>query len=62
LPVVQPAALTVNEAAALLNLSTATVYRLLAKGELPGRKFGNSWRISRDALDAYLKGAPTTTP
>ncbi|MGQ9779807.1 MAG: helix-turn-helix domain-containing protein [Bacillota bacterium] len=43
-----------EEAAAYLRQHPQTVYKLLRRGELPGRKIGRSWRISRQSLIAYL--------
>lgn len=53
--------LTVNEAAALMRVSRATVYRLVTRGELPGRKVGRVWRFSKRALQAYFS-EPTRQP
>ena len=46
--------LTVDEVAALMRVSRATVYRLTTRGQLPARKIGRAWRFSRNALEAYL--------
>lgn len=48
--------LTVPEAARYLRCSPATVQRSLHKGQLPGVKVGRQWRLSRPALNAYLRG------
>lgn len=45
-----------EEAAAYLKIHPQTVYKLLRSGELPGRKIGQLWRISRQGLAAYLEG------
>ncbi len=42
--------LTVREFAAVLRMSTATVYKLVATGELSHVRVGNSIRISRAAI------------
>ncbi|MGH2537507.1 MAG: helix-turn-helix domain-containing protein [Candidatus Promineifilaceae bacterium] len=47
--------LTTAEAAALSGYSIEYLRRLLRRGELPGRRFGPVWAISREALDAYLQ-------
>ncbi len=49
--------LTVNEVAGRLKCSRATVYRILATGELQSVKVGERQRISEDALAAYLAPA-----
>jgi excisionase family DNA binding protein len=49
--------LTAEQAAEKLQLHARTVRRLLASGELPGRKVGGKeWRISAAALKAYMEG------
>ena len=49
--------LTVEEAAGRLKMHPVTVRRLLRDGQLPGRKIGaRQWRISADALKAYVDG------
>lgn len=52
------AVLNADEAAALLRISRNTIYRLVEKGRLPGRKVGREWRFSRQALLAWLGEAP----
>ena len=46
--------LKVGEVAKLLRVSRDTVYRLAARGELPGRKVGRIWRFPRAAIDEYM--------
>jgi excisionase family DNA binding protein len=49
--------LTVDQAAERLQMHADTVRRLLREGQLPGRKVGaRQWRISADALKAYVEG------
>lgn len=48
--------LTPKEAAEYLSVHVRTLYRLVKKGEIPGRKVGGSWRFKKDALDAWLSG------
>jgi excisionase family DNA binding protein len=49
--------LTVEEVAKRLKLSTATVRRLLTRGDIPARKMGvRQWRVSASALRAYIEG------
>jgi excisionase family DNA binding protein len=49
--------LTVEEVAARLKLSTATVRRMFTRGDLPARKIGvRQWRVSAAALKAYIEG------
>lgn len=58
------AALTLDEAAKFLKVSSRTVRRLAVKGELPGRKIGNKWRFSPLAIHLWLAedGFPTADP
>jgi len=51
----EPSALTVAEAAALLQVQPAHVYRLLNSGDMPGRRIGGVWRISRQQLIDWLE-------
>ncbi len=53
--------LTPKEAAEYLSVHVRTLYRLVKKGEIPGRKVGGSWRFKKDALDAWLSGRDKLT-
>ena len=46
--------LTVAEVAAMLRVSTMTVYRLIKAGELPAMRVGKSFRLDEDAVDRYV--------
>ena len=48
--------MTPAEAAAALRVSEEDVIAAIQAGDLKARKIGNAYRISREALDAYLKG------
>lgn len=48
---------TTKEAAQYLKINSQVMERYLRQGELPARKVGRKWRISRLALDLWL--APT---
>ena len=41
---------SVHEVARILNLTRQTVVKLLEKGDLPGVKLGNRWRIPVERL------------
>jgi excisionase family DNA binding protein len=43
-----------GEAAQVLGVSEADVMTVLESGDLKGKKIGSSWRISREALKAYM--------
>jgi len=45
-----------KEVAEYLGISKVTLYKLLKNGEIPGRRLGYQWRISKAALDEFLKG------
>lgn len=48
--------MTVQEVAELLRVSSTTVYTGLKAGDIPGRKVGQQWRLSRVAVMAWLAG------
>jgi excisionase family DNA binding protein len=48
--------MTPSEAASYLKVSEEDVLAAVQSGDLKARKIGNAYRISRDALEAYLKG------
>lgn len=49
--------LTVAEVASVMRVSKMTVYRLVHSGELPAVRVGRSFRVSEDAVNAYLKNS-----
>lgn len=51
-----------SEAAEYLRIGQSTIYKLLTNGELPARKIGGSWRISRTILDEWLRESGVTNP
>ena len=51
--------MTVKEVADYLRLAESTVYRLVKKGSLPGRKLGGNWRFSRRGIDRWLAEVKT---
>jgi excisionase family DNA binding protein len=55
-PAEQPEVLTLDGAAALLQVEPDDVERLATDGELPARRIGEHWRFSRAALLAWLAG------
>jgi excisionase family DNA binding protein len=48
--------LTVEEAAAELRIARRRIFEMCADGTLPSLKIGKSRRISRAALEEYVKG------
>jgi excisionase family DNA binding protein len=53
-PSAAPEVLTIEQAAALLQVEPAEVEALAEAGELPGRKLGDAWRFPRTALLDWL--------
>ncbi len=47
--------LTVREAALLINASESMIRRLLRRGALPRCRLGKAIRISREALDYFMR-------
>src|SRR4051812_28155484 len=54
LPYGQPEVLTLAEAAELLQAEEGVVEAMADSGDLPGRKLGEDWRFSRNALIEWL--------
>jgi len=52
----QDRAMTAEDAAEYLQISVKTVLKLLRAGEIPAKKVGHQWRVSRQALETYLAG------
>ena len=48
--------LTPREAAEYLGISKVTLYKLLNSGEIPAKKIGKQWRISKTILDEIVRG------
>jgi excisionase family DNA binding protein len=48
--------LTLDAAAALLQVAAGDVAALAESGELPGRKVGGEWRFAREAVLRWLAG------
>ena len=55
-PAETPAIMTPAEAATVLRVSEEDVIASITSGELKAKKIGNAYRISKEALDAFLKG------
>lgn len=52
-----PRFLTLADVAEVLNTSSAQVYALVRRGELPAIKIGGrgQWRVEADQLEAYIQ-------
>lgn len=55
-PPTTPSVMTPAEAAAYLRVSEEDVLAAINAGELKAKKIGNAYRISKEALDEFLKG------
>ena len=51
------AVLDLDEVALLLRLQPDQVVSRVGDGDLPGRRFGDEWRFSREAVMRWLDGA-----
>ncbi|MBR1851611.1 MAG: helix-turn-helix domain-containing protein [Lachnospiraceae bacterium] len=45
----------VEEVCDMLHICKSTAYKLLRRGELPGRKIGGKWLIDVNKLEKYIK-------
>jgi excisionase family DNA binding protein len=54
LPIIEPALLSIPDAALRLGVSRATIYRLLADGELDGPHVRAGRRVTADSIKRYL--------
>lgn len=54
--------LSVHDVAELLNLTEATVRRLLRRGELEAFKISNQYRIAPEAVSQFLEQQRISTP
>jgi len=58
-----PPLLNIREAAEYLGISRHTLYKLVQRREVPAAKVGGSWRLNRQALDAFVAArSATATP
>lgn len=44
-----------REVAPLLRLSESTIYKLVARGEIPGFKIGGSWRFALQEIEKMIQ-------
>jgi excisionase family DNA binding protein len=52
-----PKVYTVEEVAEILRVNPMTVYRMARDGRIKAFKVGTTWRITQEALDAFMRGA-----
>jgi excisionase family DNA binding protein len=55
--------LTVKEVAALLRVSTQTLYKMLEQGQIPAVRVGSQWRFDRDKVEGWIEsqGVPASS-
>lgn len=46
---------TVEQVADMLQVSVATVRKLIDRGELKAFRVGNQWRVKKEDLDDYIR-------
>jgi len=49
--------LTAKELGRHLKLSESTIYKLAAKGDIPGFKIGDSWRFDMEEIQSLIQEA-----
>ena len=53
---IQEEILTIEQAAAYLQIGTRSLYRLAKEGKVPAKKVLNKWRFEREALRIWVRG------
>ncbi len=56
MPTILPKTYTPQQAAEILQLSTATIYKLIDKGEIMAKKIGNVYRIPETEFSFAVNG------
>jgi excisionase family DNA binding protein len=56
----EPEYLTAEQVAEKLQMHPTIIRRMLAAGELPGRKLGKSWRVVASELREFMSQKPAT--
>jgi len=51
--------MTVREVSAYLQVHPSTIYRLLARHQIPAFRIGSDWRFNIEAIDRWRLGKPT---
>jgi excisionase family DNA binding protein len=52
-----PELMTVEELAAYLHVDPVTIYRLARRGKISGFRVGGGWRLSKKAIDNWLRAS-----
>ncbi len=45
---------SLEDVARILQISVATVRKLVANGDIPAIRIGKQWRVTREAFEAYV--------
>ena len=53
--------MTVTEVAYMMRVSRMTVYRMIHAGELPAVRFGRSYRVPQEAVQAIVSDTDAAT-
>jgi len=46
--------MNLDELVDYLRIPKSTLYKLIQRGSLPGKKIGKQWRFHKEAVDAWL--------
>jgi excisionase family DNA binding protein len=55
-----PKVYTVDQVAEILQVHPRTVYRALEANSLRGFRVGTTWRVTQEALEAFMRGEQPT--
>lgn len=53
--------LTIEEAAAYLQIGKRSIYKLVKDGKIPGKKVLNKWRFEKESLREWVSRGERTT-
>lgn len=54
--------MSTHEAAEFLGVTTFTIFRLIRRKSIKAKKFGSSWMIDRESVEAYKERNQGKTP
>ena len=57
-----PVVMTISDLAQYLQVSKASLYKLVQSGKVPGQKVGKHWRFHRESVDEWLKRSTRQDP
>ena len=53
--------LTIDEAAAYLQIGKRSIYKLAKSGKIPGKRVLNKWRFEKDSLRQWVRNSEGKT-